>query len=265
MLIGSAVIGYWTSMKIPYAQSVEKDLKVNYNFVTETLKMLDSLFNSKTSMVQCAMGIAWFWFMGSVMLGQMPNFTKINLGANEHVSALFMVLFSIGIGLGGLLNNRLLRGRVEAVYVPLAALCISVFSIDLFFAGHSFSKHVVSDALITLPEFASTIQRLARYFGCGFLIAVFAGLFVIPLNAIFQHECDEKTRARKLAGMSILNSCFIALASLISSGLFMVGFSVPMLFLAVARGEFVCRALYLPVATRLFHEKHDADGAQALL
>lgn len=233
MLIGSAVIGYWTSLKIPYAKSVEDDLKINYNFVTETLKMLDSLFNSKTSMVQCAMGIAWFWFMGSVMLGQMPNFTKINLGANEHVSALFMVLFSIGIGLGGLLNNRLLSGRVEAVYVPLAALCISVFSIDLFFAGHSFSKHVVSDALITLPEFVASIRGW-RVIMDVFLIAVFAGLFVIPLNAIFQHECDEKTRARKLAGMSILNSCFIALASLISSGLFMVGFTVPMLFLAVA-------------------------------
>ena len=243
MLIASAVVGYWTSRGIPFAESVDKGLKVKYNIFTETYKMLDGLFNSKITMIQCALGVAWFWFMGSVMLGQIPNFTKINLGANEHVSALFMVLFSVGIGLGGLMNNRLLRGRVEAIYVPLAALCVSIFSIDLFFAGNAFARNVVSDSLITLPQFIMTFSGW-RIIIDIFFIAAFAGLFVIPLNAIFQHECDEKTRSRKLAGMSILNSCFIAAASVIASGLFMIGFSVPMLFLAVALANLFV-ALYI--------------------
>ncbi len=243
LILITAVVGYWASLKIPLAESVDKDLKVNYNIFSETLKMLDDLFTSRQTLIQCALGIAWFWFMGSVFLSQMPNFTRLNLGANEHVSALFMVLFSIGIGIGGLLNNRLLRGRIEAVYVPVAAVCVSIFSIDLFFAGRSFATIIDTTSLMGLPEFVMSLKGIRIMFDV-FMIAVSAGVFVIPLNAIFQHACDEETRSRKLAALSILNSLFIVMASVVSATLFAIGFSVPMLFFTIAMGNLLV-ALYV--------------------
>ncbi len=235
MFIVSAVVGYLSSTKIPLAPSVDKDLKVTYNIVAESYRIVSSIFTGKRTIIESALGIGWFWFMGSVFMSQMPNFTRLNLAANEHVSALFMVLFSVGIGVGGLFNSKLLRGRVEALYVPVAAVGVTIFAIDLFFAGRYFENNIaVFDAeLMGLGAFLNTFTGW-RIVVDVFLIAAFAGLFVIPLNAIFQHDCDDDTRSRQLSGLSIMNAGFIVLSSVLSSILFGIGFTVPMLFLVMA-------------------------------
>lgn len=246
MIMGSAIVGYVASLSIPEAKPYSDTVKVSYHIPRETWRMLLSVFESPYGMVMCALGIGWFWFMGSVFLSQMPNMTRMNLGANEHVSAFFMVLFSIGIGLGGLFNNSLLKGRVEAAYVPLAALGISFFSIDLYFATRSFEmvhNATPDQELIGLMEFFS-YWRSWRIVLDLTLIAIFAGLFVIPLNAIFQHECPDDTRSRLMAGLMIMNSGFVAAASLVSIALFAIGFTVPMLFFTVALAN-VLVALYI--------------------
>ena len=158
LFIVSAVVGYLSSTKIPLAPSVDKDLKITYNIVAESYRIVSSIFTGKRSIIESALGIGWFWFMGSVFMSQMPNFTRLNLAANEHVSALFMVLFSVGIGVGGLFNSKLLRGRVEALYVPVAAVGVTIFAIDLFFAGRYFENNIaVFDAeLMGLGAFLNT-------------------------------------------------------------------------------------------------------------
>ncbi len=243
LLISSAILGYASSYTIPSAPSSDTKLKINFNIASETYRILRTLFTSKHVMIQCALGIGWFWFIGSVFLGQMPNFTRLNLGANEHVSALFMVLFSIGIGLGGLLNNRLLNGRIEALYVPLAAIGVTIFAIDLYFATMAFPLDPNAATLMSIHEFTDLLAGW-RIIVDLFLIAMFAGLFVIPLNAIFQHNCEDKSRARLLAALSVMNAGFIVLASLLSSALFKIGFSIPQLFMTMAIGNLIV-AIYI--------------------
>lgn len=231
-LLFSALIGYGASRFIPRAEAGDPALKVNYNIFSETFQILYQLLRARRSVVEAALGVAWFWFLGAVFLAQIPNFTKEILGAGEHVVMLFMVLFSIGIGLGGLFNNRLLRGRVEAVYVPLAAVGITIFSIDLYFAGGRFSPHGADD-LLGVFAFLGTKGGLRIVIDLC-LIAVFAGLFVVPLNAIIQHNTCEKTRSQILAGSAILNSIFVVASSAISVFLLGAGFSIPALFLVCA-------------------------------
>jgi len=246
IMIASAVAGYVSSRSIPSAPPYTDDVKISYNVPKQTWQMLSAVFKSPKTMVLCALGIGWFWFMGATFLSQIPNFTRINLGADEHVSALFMVLFSIGIGLGGLFNNRLLKGRVEAVYVPLAALGVTVFAIDLYFAGTSFQalhNQVPNDALMPLSYFIGTFSGW-RIIIDVFFIAIFAGLFVIPLNAIFQHECPDENRSRLMAGLMIMNSFFVIGSSLFASALFAIGFSVPLLFFTLAMAN-AAVALYI--------------------
>ena len=262
--IVSALSGYMSSRYIPHSKAITADLKINYNVVTETYRIINHLFSSRRSIIESALGIAWFWFLGAVFLSQMPNFTRLTLGANEHVSTLFMVLFSVGIALGGLLNNRLLRGRIEAVYVPLAALGVTVFSIDLYFAGTGYQAFS-SDGLSTITQFIRTFSGW-RILVDIFLISVFAGLFVIPLNAIIQHDCEERTRSRMLAGSAILNSIFIVISSLLSAFLFSIGFSVPLLFLMLALANmgiafYICQLLpdyliktFMQILLRLFYK-----------
>lgn len=244
LLVGVAIMGYFASKHIPVAPAGDPDLKINYNIIGETWKILDHLFTYKRSVIESALGVAWFWFLGGVFLSQLPNFTKDVLGASNDVFTLFMVLFSVGIALGGLLNNRLLRGRVEAVYVPLAALGIALFSIDLFFAGNSYQNNIVpSDGLLSLITFLGYFSSW-RVMADIFLIAVCAGLFVVPLNAIIQHDTSGEIRSRILAGSAILNSIFVVISSLISVFLLSLGFGITTLFLACALASLVV-AIYI--------------------
>ena len=242
LLIAVAVAGYFASRYIPDAKAGDPDLKMNYNIVTETYQIIDQLFSHRRSVIESALGVAWFWFLGAVFLSQLPNFTEGVLGASNTVFTLFMVLFSVGIALGGLLNNRLLHGRVEAVYVPLAAVGITIFSIDLFFAGNGYQGGA-EESLMSLSAFLSTLPSWRIIFDI-FLIALCAGLFVVPLNAIIQHDTPEDIRSRILAGSAILNSIFVVASSVISAFLLSLGFGITSLFLMCALANLVV-AVYI--------------------
>jgi acyl-[acyl-carrier-protein]-phospholipid O-acyltransferase/long-chain-fatty-acid--[acyl-carrier-protein] ligase len=84
----------------------------------------------------CILGISWFWLVGATILSQVAPFVKLFLHAQAEVVTLLLTMFSIGIGIGSLLSNRLLRGRIQMTYVPIAALAITLFGIDLFFVTH---------------------------------------------------------------------------------------------------------------------------------
>ncbi|MGH1374910.1 MAG: acyl-[ACP]--phospholipid O-acyltransferase [Alphaproteobacteria bacterium] len=238
LLFVTAGLGYFASRSIPSAHAGEPELKINYNIVSETYRILDNLFTHRRSVIEASLGVAWFWFLGAMFLSQLPNFTKDALGATNHVFTLFMVLFSIGVAFGGLLNNRLLRGRVEAVYVPLAALGITIFSIDLYFAGNGFSSGLEGGDLLGLGGFLGMFASW-RIMLDIFLIAMFAGLFVVPLNAIIQHDTPEDIRSRILAGSAILNSIFVVMSSVLSAVLLSVGFGITGLFIIFALANMV--------------------------
>ncbi|MGH1456226.1 MAG: acyl-[ACP]--phospholipid O-acyltransferase [Alphaproteobacteria bacterium] len=241
-----AVGGYFSARMIPEAKAGAPELKINYNIISETYRILNQLFTFKRSVIEASLGVAWFWFLGGMFLSQLPNFTKDVLGASNEVFTLFMVIFSVGIAIGGLFNNRLLRGRVEAVYVPLAALGITVFSIDLFFAGNWFPSGDAEN-MIGLGGFVSMIGGWRIMFDLA-MISMFAGLYVVPLNAIIQHDTPEEIRSRILAGSAILNSAFVVGSSVISATLLSVGFGITFLFLAFALANmvvaiYICRLL----------------------
>ena len=80
------------------------------------------------------LGISWFWFYGATFLTQFPIFAKDILGGNEHVVTLLLALFSIGIGAGSLLCERLSGHKVEIGLVPFGSIGLTIFAVDLWFA-----------------------------------------------------------------------------------------------------------------------------------
>jgi hypothetical protein len=101
--------------------------------VTETWRILQ-LTRQNFTVFQSVLGISWFWFLGSVYLAQLPNFTKLSLGGGEHVVTLLLTLFAVGIGIGSLLCERMSGRMVELGLVPFGSIGLTVFGIDLFFA-----------------------------------------------------------------------------------------------------------------------------------
>ncbi|MEZ5814718.1 MAG: acyl-[ACP]--phospholipid O-acyltransferase [Alphaproteobacteria bacterium] len=245
LLIACAAGGYAASRFIPEALPNAPDLKLNLNPLSETLDILKHTFQQKRPIVQAIFGVAWFYFLGGMFMAQMPNYTENTLGANPHVLAFLMAIFSIGIAVGGLLNNRLLKGRVEALYVPLAALGITVFSIDLYFAGGGI--FYAPAPLLSLGEFLGALSHWRVVLDIS-MIALCGGVFVVPLNAMIQHYTPESVRARILAGSAIMNALFILASSALSALLISAGWEIRELFLTFAVMNafvaiYICRLL----------------------
>jgi 1-acyl-sn-glycerol-3-phosphate acyltransferase len=138
--------------------------------------------------------------------------------------------FSIGIGIGSLLCEKLSKRRIEIGLVPLGSIGMSVFAIDLFFASHALPP---GGHLLSVGEF---LGRLAhwRVLADLFLLAMFGGFYSVPLYALIQSRSQPSHRARIIAANNILNSLFMIVSALMAMGLTSAGFSIPAIFLVTA-------------------------------
>ena len=245
LLIASAVTGFLSACQILPAPSQSPGLKLNFNPLTETIIIVRQAFSQHRRISLCILGISWFYFLGGMFVAQIPNYTHDVLGTSEHVLSFFLVLFSIGIAAGGLLNARLLKGRIEGVYVPFAMIGVTLFSFDLYWT--SLSAPGLQEIPVTLGVFLADISNWRIVLDIT-MISMCSGLFVVPLNAIIQHLTPESIRARILAGNSIMNAAFMVGSSTVSAIMIASGFSIPEMFFAFAVANllvaiYICKIL----------------------
>ena len=131
--VGVAIAGYLASRRIPLAPATAPELKFNWNPFSETVRVL-RLTRRDRAVFNAVLGISWFWFFGTVLIAQLPNYTLINLGGDGSVNILVLTLFSIGTGVGSLLCERMSGRRIEVGLVPFGAFGLTAFGVDLFFA-----------------------------------------------------------------------------------------------------------------------------------
>jgi acyl-[acyl-carrier-protein]-phospholipid O-acyltransferase/long-chain-fatty-acid--[acyl-carrier-protein] ligase len=230
-IVSMAVLGFVSSWFIPKAEAAAPNLKLSFNFVKETWEIVK--FTSKTrSIFLCILGISWFWLIGFVFLAEFPNYAKDFMHANEDVFVLFLAIFSVGIGVGSSLCNRLLKGQIEATYVPLAALAISIFTFDLYFATLLENHSAPSAALITLREFLNAPNHW-RIMLDMLLIATSAGIYIVPLYAIMQHEAQSSHKARVIASNNIMNALFMTVAAIATMIMLKLKLTIPQIFLTI--------------------------------
>jgi acyl-[acyl-carrier-protein]-phospholipid O-acyltransferase/long-chain-fatty-acid--[acyl-carrier-protein] ligase len=225
-----AIAGYITSRFIPKAPAPVPDLTIGFNIFKETWKIVS--FDRKIPRVfRSIVAISWFWLVGAVYLSQFPTYAKETLFADEGVVTLFLTSFSLGIGVGSILSNILAKGKITSRYVPGAALCLSVFSIDLYFAsGAGFG--VDAATLMSVSEFLSHGANLRILFDLC-MVAVSGGVYIVPLYAIMQHESDVNNRARTIASNNVLNAIFIVLSAIATIGMVSIGAKVGDIFLTL--------------------------------
>ncbi len=225
-----ALVGWMASRYIPPTLPADPDIRVNPNFLGETWRIV-GYTSQRREIFAPIIGVSWFWLVGATFLAQVPTFGKAVLGGSEGVVTLLLLVFSVGIGIGSLLCNRLLRGQVHARFAPFGALGISLFSIDLYFAGSGWVIAAGSQ-LMEVRTFLQSWQGV-RVLLDMLLIAVSGGVFIVPLNAMVQARSETSHRARNIAAVNILNSLFMVSSAIISGLLLALGMSVPELFLIV--------------------------------
>jgi len=225
-----AIGGFLSSLTIPKAPPAAPDLKINWNPVTETWRILQ-LTRQNFTVFQSVLGISWFWFLGSIYLAQLPNFTKLTLGGNEHVVTLLLTLFAVGIGIGSLLCERLSGRMVEIGLVPFGSIGLTVFGVDLFFAAPS--SPVSGGELLGVGAFL-TQPGSWRVLLDIVLIGTFGGIYIVPLYALVQQRSEPSQLSRVIAGNNILNAVFMVAAALIAVLMLRQGLTIPQLLLVMA-------------------------------
>ena len=229
-LLTIALLGWLASRTIPKAKAADPDLKINANIFQETWRMVVRARETR-SVFLSIMGISWFWLTGATFLSQFPNFSKILLGGDASVVTLLMVTFSLGIGIGSYWCTRLLKGEVSAKYVPLSALALTGFTLDLYFASRGL--HAPTSGLITATDFINSPANWRILFDLT-AIAVCGGLYTVPLYAILQNDSDPTTRSRTIAANNILNALFMVVGAIIATLMLAADWSIPQVFLSLA-------------------------------
>ncbi|MCO5109285.1 MAG: MFS transporter [Burkholderiaceae bacterium] len=223
--VGMALVGRVVAEFIPSLPATDPHLKINWNPVTETWRNL-RLAHENIVVFRSLLGISWMWFFGAVFLSQFPSLAKEVLHGNEQVASLLLVVFSIGIGIGSLLCEVLSRRHVEIGLVPLGAIGMSVFSIDLYFASRGLPPAAIMGLSVFLDQGAHWRVMLDLA-----LLSLFAGLYSVPMYALIQMRAQPTHRARIIAANNILNALFMIASSLIAGALLGAGFTVPQIFL----------------------------------
>ena len=225
--VALALLGRLVAQFIPQASATDPDLQINWNPVTETWRNL-KLAHGNIVVFRSMLGISWMWFFGAVFLSQFPSFAKEVLHGDEHVASLLLVVFSIGIATGSLLCEVLSRRHVEIGLVPLGAIGMSVFAIDLYFAARGLPPADLMGVgvFMSLPAHWRMMLDLA-------LLSLFAGLYSVPMYALIQLRSQPTHRARIIAANNILNALFMIVSAILAGALLKAQFSIPQIFLLV--------------------------------
>ena len=228
VVVTIAIMGWWVSRGIPISPAADRNLKINWNPITETWNNLRFAHSNRTVWLSL-LGISWFWFYGATLLTQFPNYTREVLNGDETVFILLLTIFSLGIGVGSLLCEKLSSGRVEIGLVPFGAIGLTLFGADLWFS----SPAAHSGMPINFVTFLQNSQHW-RLLADLILLGLFGGFYIVPMYALIQTRSKKSHQSRIIAANNILNALFMVVSAGVSMLLFKAGLTIPQLFLATA-------------------------------
>jgi acyl-[acyl-carrier-protein]-phospholipid O-acyltransferase/long-chain-fatty-acid--[acyl-carrier-protein] ligase len=227
-----AVIGWLSSRFIPKAPACDQNLKISFNILSQTWKIINYAKKENTVWLSI-IGISWFWFIGVTFLSQFPIYTKNIISGDEYIVTLFLSIFSIGIGIGSVMCNKLLKGKIDGRLVPFGSIGITIGIIIFCAASYFYNLSITPDHFFGLKEFLA-VNIYSWFIILGLLtIAVFSGIYIVPLYAIMQHRSEGKYLSRIIAANNVLNALFMVISSISVVALFKMNFSLLQIFLLV--------------------------------
>lgn len=219
--LGGMALSWW----IPPAPPLSSDVVVDWNPVRPTVEIL-GLTRKNHVIFLSILGISWFWLFGSAFLSLFPTWTADTLDGTERLATLFLALFSVGIGVGSSLCEKLSRERLELGLVPIGSFGMSLFTFDLWWIGDPWEQ--AAGTVGVLAFFADpTGWRIALDL---LLLSTFGGFLIVPLYALIQLRAEPAERSRIIAGNNIWNALFMVGAALLLAALAAAGLDAPSIF-----------------------------------
>jgi 1-acyl-sn-glycerol-3-phosphate acyltransferase len=229
MGLAVALVGYVCARKVPALAAVAPELRIDLGWFRPTWRLI-AIGRQNRAVFHSILGISWFWLLGAVVLSILPVLVKDHLGGGEGVATLVLAAFSVGVGLGALLCEKLSFEQIELGLVPLGALGLSLFLAWLGVVMGPVAAHV---GALGVAEFLSSSRGVAATLGI-LLLAVSGGVFTVPLYTLLQGRSEPSTRARVVAANNVLNAVFMVVGSAALALLSGLGVSTPQMLLILA-------------------------------
>ncbi len=224
-----AVAGFLASLRVPPLPAENPTLAISLNPITP-LRETVRVTSANRTVFLSILGIAWFWFFGGCFIALLPDYGKSVLHGGEHVVTLLLALFCVGTAVGSLLCERLSGRTVELGVVPIGSLGMSLAALDLFLAG---TPEAVGGPLLGVGGFIGVPSSWRIMFDFV-LIAVFGGLYIVPLYTLVQQRSEAAYRSRVIAGSNIMGALFMVASSIMLMALLRAGLEIPQIFLVLS-------------------------------
>ncbi|AXJ95900.1 MULTISPECIES: MFS transporter [unclassified Sphingomonas] len=231
-VLGVAAVGWITARQVPPAPREGPKLAINYNPFTSSWRLIRATLHIPRLFLSiCA--ISFFWTIGAVLIVIFPPLVKNVLTADERVASGAIAVFSVGVAIGSVVINTMLRGRISARYSPVSVIAMGAFVILFSFLCHGWTP-APDGTLYHWGAFVAQPRAVAIML-CLLAIATTGGMFVVPLYAFLTTTVEKDQTARTVAANNVVNSGAMTLGSAAVMGLSAAGVQpLEMLFLVAA-------------------------------
>ena len=221
-VIGTAVVGYLVARQVPDAPAQGEVEPLDFHFVRSSIALVRNTSHDRRVFL-AIMAISFFWTIGAVLFIQFPPLAKNVLTASKEVASLFLVIFSIGVAIGSVSVNALLKGTVSARYSPLSVIAMGGFVLGFYLVCRTWIPD--PNGLLDVGEFVAHPMAIPLLL-CLLGIAIAGGMFVVPLYAFLTTFVPKTQTARTIAANNIVNSGAMVVGSLLATGLSAVGLDI---------------------------------------
>lgn len=235
--LGVAVLGYLAARGVPAVPAAAPELRVDWGWFRPTWELV-RIGRQNRAVFHSILGISWFWLLGAVVLSILPAVVKDHLGGGPGVVTFVLGAFSVGVGLGAFLCEKLSYEQIELGLVPIGAAGLSVFLTWLGIATYPFAAH---PGVLGIADFVTHARGLWVTSGI-LLLAISGGVFTVPLYTLLQGRSDPDSRARVVAANNVLNAVFMVLGSLVLAVLSGLGVTTPQIILVLAVANLLAAA-----------------------
>ncbi|WP_370034189.1 MFS transporter [Qipengyuania mesophila] len=202
-ILVTACIGYLVSRHVPPAPPLGEPEKLDWHILRASVKLVrDTMHNAEV--YYAILAISFFWTIGAVLFIQFPPLAKNTIMASPEVASLFLVVFSIGVAIGSVAVNALLKGRVSARYSPISVIVMGLF-VGAFYMVAKLWEADQPTSLLSVSEFIAW-PMAAVLLLCLLGISVSGGMFVVPLYAFLTTRVSPDKASRTIAANNIVNS-----------------------------------------------------------
>lgn len=207
-VVGVAVLGMIAARSIPPAPPLVA-IKLDWNVLRSSIALVRATMHIRRLFL-AIIAISVFWSIAAMLAVLFPPLVKNVFLAESGVAGLFLAIFSVGIAIGSMIINRLLKGEVSARYAPISVLLMAGFLIDFFLSANGWRP--AAPGLADIPTFLRDSGAIRVFIDLAG-ISITGGMFVVPLYAFLTTTVDKSETARTVAANNIVNSGAMVIGS----------------------------------------------------